>query len=170
MKKVVLGLFVAAVVLMGAASAQAQVIKLSLWDDICIPNEDYTGGLELAIGTQTREVEGVQLALIYAQADKFTGVQWGLVNNTNDGLGVQWGFVNLAQDMKGVQLSAVNWTKGNLMGVQWGWVNYADNVTGVQFGLVNWANTMKGVQLGLVNVIKNNTMFLPVFVFFNFCF
>ena len=168
MKKVVFSLV--AVLMLCAASAQAQVFKLSLWDDICVPNGDYTGGLEIGIGTQTKEVEGVQFAFIYAQADKFTGVQWALVNNTDDGLGVQWGFVNIAKEMKGIQLGGVNWTKGDFTGVQWGWVNYADNATGVQFGLVNWTNTMKGVQLGLVNVIKNNSMFLPVFVFFNFCF
>lgn len=154
MKKVVLSLV--AVVMLCAAAQAAQPIKLSLWGPICVPNGDTTTGLEIAIGTQTQEVKGVQLALIYAQADKFTGAQLGFVNNTNDGLGIQYGCVNLAQDMKGAQLGFVNWTKGSMTGLQWGLVNYTD--------------TMKGVQIGLVNIIKNNTMFLPVFVFFNFCF
>ncbi|MBO7610917.1 MAG: hypothetical protein J6T23_01755 [Elusimicrobia bacterium] len=154
MKKVVLSLV--AVVMLCAAAQAAQPIKLSLWGPICIPNGDTTTGLEIAIGTQTQEVKGVQLALIYAQADKFTGVQYSLVTNTNDGLGAQLGFVNLAQEMKGVQWGCVNWTKGKM--------------TGAQLGLVNYTESMKGLQLGLVNIIKNNTQFLPVFVFFNFCF
>ena len=168
MKKVVLSLV--AVFMLFAVSAQAQVVKLSLWGDICVPNEDYTGGLEIGIGSETQAVDGVQWGIIYSYAGKLQGVQLGIVNNSDDGIGVQWGLANIAQDFKGIQLGAVNWTKANFTGVQWGWVNYADNVTGLQFGFVNWANTMKGVQLGLVNVIKNNTMFLPVFVFFNFCF
>ena len=168
MKKVVLSLV--AVFMLFAVSAQAQVFKLSLWGDICVPNEDYTGGLELGIGSQTEAVDGVQWGIIYSYAGKLQGVQLGIVNNTDDGTGIQWGLVNLAQDFKGIQYGGVNWTKGEFTGAQLGFVNYADNVTGVQFGFVNWTNTMKGVQLGLVNVIKNNTMFLPVFVFFNFCF
>jgi hypothetical protein len=155
MKKVVLSLV--AVLMLFAVSAQAsQPIKLSLWGPICVPNGDTTNGVEIAIGTQTKEVNGLQLALIYAQADTFKGVQYSLVTNTNDGLGAQLGFVNLAQDMKGLQYGFVNWTKGNM--------------TGLQLGFVNYTETMKGVQIGLVNIIKNNTMFLPVFVFFNFCF
>ena len=154
MKKVVLSL--AAVLMLCAASVYAQPIKVSLWGPICVPNEDITKGLEIAIGTQTQEVRGLQLALVYAQADKFVGVQYALVNNTNDGLGAQLGFVNLAQEMKGIQWGFVNWTKGK--------------TTGAQLGLINYTESMKGLQLGLVNIIKNNTQFLPVFVFFNFCF
>ena len=153
MKRVVLSLV--AVVMLFAVSAQAQVFKLSLWDDICIPNGDYTGGLELGIGSQTQSVDGVQLGIIYSQAGKLQGVQLGLVNNTDDGIGVQWGLANIAQDFTGAQV---------------GFVNYAKETTGLQLGFVNYTETMKGLQLGFVNVIKDNKMFLPVFVIFNFCF
>ena len=153
MKRVVLSLV--AVVMLFAVSAQAQVFKLSLWDDICIPNGDYTGGLELGIGSQTQSVDGVQLGIIYSQAGKLQGVQLGIVNNTDDGIGVQWGLANIAQDFTGAQV---------------GFVNYAKETTGLQLGFVNYTETMKGLQLGFVNVIKDNKMFLPVFVIFNFCF
>ena len=153
MKRVVLSLV--AVVMLFAVSAQAQVFKLSLWDDICIPNGDYTGGLELGIGSQTQAVDGVQLGIIYSQAGKLQGVQLGLVNNTDDGIGVQWGLANIAQDFTGAQV---------------GFVNYAKETTGLQLGFVNYTETMKGLQLGFVNIIKDNKMFLPVFVIFNFCF
>ena len=153
MKRVVLSLV--AVVMLFAVSAQAQVFKLSLWDDICIPNGDYTGGLELGIGSQTQSVDGVQLGIIYSQAGKLQGVQLGLINNTDDGIGVQWGLANIAQDFTGAQV---------------GFVNYAKETTGLQLGFVNYTETMKGLQLGFVNVIKDNKMFLPVFVIFNFCF
>lgn len=152
MKKVLLVLL--AVVLLGGA-AQAQVIKLSLWGDICVPNEDYTGGLELAIGTETPAVDGVQLAFIYAQADKMRGLQSAIVSSTKDGQGVQWSVVNLADKFQGAQLGWVNWTK---------------DMKGLQLGLVNYTEEMKGIQLGFINIIKNNPSFLPAFVFFNFCF
>lgn len=168
MKKVVLSLV--AVFMLFAVSAQAQVFKLSLWGDICVPNEDYTGGLELGIGSETEAVDGVQWGIIYSKAGKLQGVQLGLVNNTDDGTGVQWGLVNLAQDFTGIQYGFVNWTKGEFTGAQLGFINYSKQVTGLQWGFVNYTETMKGIQLGLVNIIKNNTMFLPVFVFFNFCF
>ena len=152
MKKILLVLL--AVVLLGGV-AQAQVIKLSLWGDICVPNEDYTGGLELAIGTETQAVDGVQLAFIYAQTDKLRGLQSALVSSTKDGQGVQWSVVNLADQFQGAQFGLVNWSK-DVKGLQWGFINYTE--------------TMKGLQIGLVNIIKNNPTFLPVFVFVNFSF
>ena len=199
MKKVVLGLFVAAAVLMGAASAQAQVIKLSLWGDICVPNEDYTGGLELGIGSQTKAVDGVQLGIIYSQTNKLQGVQIGLINSTKEEIGVQFGLVNItesgigfqeglvniAQNFKGEQYGCINWTSEDLIGLQFGLldvikgtgkgaqigvVNYATEFKGLQLGVVNWAKTINGVQVGLINVIENKPNFLPVFVIFNFGF
>ncbi len=183
MKKVVLSLV--AVFMLFAVSAQAQVFKLSLWGNICVPNEDYTGGLEIGIGSQTQAVDGVQWGIIYSYAGTLRGVQLGFVNNTDNGTGLQWGLVNLAQDFKGIQYGFVNWTKGDftggqlgfvnfanqMTGLQWGFVNYADTAKGLQLGFVNWANNMNGgVQIGLVNVIKNKPNFLPVFVIFNFGF
>lgn len=167
MKKVVLSLV--AVMMLAAVSAQAQVFKLSLWDKICVPNEEYTGGLEIGIGNHTQEVKGVQFAFIYSKAEKFTGLQWSLVNNTDDGLGVQLGFVNLAEQMKGIQWGCVNWAKQEMTGAQLGFVNYAQKMTGLQWGFVNYTEQMKGIQIGLVNIIKNNPQFLPVFIIFNFC-
>lgn len=170
MKKLFFCLIAVTVLLGGAVSlSQAQVFKLSLWGDICVPKDSKTSGLELAIGTQTGEVEGVQLAFLYAQADKMQGVQWALVSKTSDGKGVQWSFVNLADKFQGAQFSAVNWSK-DVEGVQFGWVNNTDSMNGLQLGFVNITGQMKGLQLGLVNIIKNNPEFLPVFPFFNFCF
>lgn len=171
MKKVFLCLISIAVLLTGVVSvSQAQVFKLSLWGDICIPNESTTGGLELAIGTQTQEVSGVQLAFIYAQADELVGLQSALVSMTNDGQGIQWSFVNLSDKFQGGQLSAiVNWSK-DVTGLQLGWVNNSESMNGLQLGFVNIAGQMKGLQIGLVNIIKNNYEFFPVFPFFNFCF
>lgn len=170
MRKMYFCLMAVAVLLAGAANiSQAQIFKLSLWDDISIPNESKTTGLELAIGTQTEDVQGVQLAFIYAQADKFCGLQLALVSNTDNGCGVQMSFVNLAGDFTGGQLSAVNWSK-DVKGLQLGLVNKTEAMNGLQLGLVNITGQMKGLQLGLVNIIKNNPQFLPVFPFFNFCF
>lgn len=183
MKKVVLSLV--AVLMLVAVSAQAQVFKLSLWDTICVPNGDYTGGLEIGIGNNTQEVKGVQFAVIYAKANELTGVQMGLVTNNDSIKGVQWGFVNLSKEVTGLQWGCVNWTKGEVTGAQLGLVNYAETVTGLQWGCVNWSNESKGlklglvnytetmnggIEIGLVNIIKNKPNFLPVFVIFNFGF
>lgn len=108
MKKFMLVLL--AVALLGGVS-QAQVIKLSLWGDICVPNENYTGGLELAIGTETQAVDGVQLAFIYAQSDNMRGLQSALVSSTKDGQGVQLSCVNLAEKFQGAQFGFVNWSE-----------------------------------------------------------
>ena len=199
MKKVVLGLFVAAAVLMGTASAQAQVFKLSLWDKICVPNGDYTGGFELGFGTQTKAVDGLQLGIIYTQTDKLqgvqiglinstkeeTGVQFGLVNVTENGIGIQDGLVNVADNFKGEQYGCINWTSEDLIGLQFGLldvikgsgkgaqigiINYSKDFKGLQLGVVNWTETMNGVQVGLINVIENKPNFLPVFIIFNFGF
>lgn len=170
MKKIFFCLIAVTVLLsITAGVSQAQVFKLSLWGDICVPKEAKTTGLELAIGTQTREVEGVQFAFLYAQADEIKGLQCALASNTYDGKGVQWSFVNLADKFQGAQLSAVNWSK-DVEGLQLGWVNNTDSMNGLQLGFVNIAGQMKGLQIGLVNIIKNNPEFLPVFPFFNFCF
>jgi len=169
MKKVVFSLV--AVLMLVAASAQAQVFKLSLWGPICVPNGDYTGGLEIGIGSSTQEVEGVQFDFIYSRAEKLTGVQWGVVTIADEFTGVQLNVVGIAKEFKGLQWGGVNIASENFTGAQIGWVNYAKEFKGLQFGIVNWANTtMEGLQLGLVNVIKENKQFLPVFVIFNFCF
>lgn len=163
--------FIAVAVLLSVSAnlSQAQIFKLSLWDDICVPNETKTTGLELAVGTQTEDVEGVQFALIYAQAGKICGLQTALVSNADNGCGLQWSFVNLGHSFQGAQLSAVNWSD-DVKGLQLGWVNNAEAMNGLQLGFVNITGQMKGLQIGLVNIIKNNPEFFPVFPFFNFCF
>lgn len=183
MKKVVLSLV--AVLMLVAVSAQAQVFKLSLWDSICVPNGDYTGGLEIGIGSKTQKVEGVQFDFIYSRVGELTGVQFGLLSWADKFTGAQLGFVNIAEEFKGVQWGLVNYTKGSFKGVQLGFVNYAPEFTGVQWGFVNWSNEAKGlkfgfvnytetmnggIEIGLVNIIKNKPNFLPVFIIFNFGF
>jgi hypothetical protein len=120
-------------------AADATPVKLSLLPQICVPTAKVVHGLELGIiGAQSSEVQGVQLAWIYAKVDKkMVGLQSALVDIGSDVTGVQYGFYNGAKD-----------------------------VTGAQLGFINVTERLKGIQIGLVNIIKKGAP-LPVMVFVN---
>ena len=111
----------------------------------------------LAIGVvngSTGESAGLSIGLLN-YADSYTGLQWGLVNNTTgDFLGWQGGFC------LGLVGSVVNYTGGTLKGFQCGVVNYAGNLNGLQLGFVNYAEkSTAGVQIGIVNIMPENEWF-----------
>jgi hypothetical protein len=89
-----------------------------------------------------------------------SGLCIGLVNYGDKYTGVQWGIVNYEKgDFLGWQSAAVNYTDGMFTGFQSGWINYAGNLNGFQLGLVNIADQAKAaLQIGLVNIIQQNTM------------
>ena len=114
-------------------------VKLSLVPNVCVPAANTVHGLDFGIiGTQSKEVQGVQLSWIYNKVD-------------NKMVGVQSSLVDLA---------------GNVTGVQWGFVNSADSVNGAQLGFVNITGTLNGIQIGLVNMIKKGAP-LPFMVIAN---
>jgi len=143
MKKVlVLAGLVLSVLLSFAGSSFAAgttPVKLSLLPQICVPAANTVHGLDFGIlGTQSKEVQGVQLSWIYNKVD-------------NKMVGVQSSLIDLA---------------GDVTGVQWGFFNSADSVTGAQLGFVNITGTLNGIQIGLVNMIKKGAP-LPFMVIAN---
>lgn len=143
MKKVfVLVALICSVCLFSAGSSFAAgttPIKLSLLPQICVPAVNTVHGLDFGLlGTQSKEVQGVQLSWIYNKVD-------------NKMVGVQSSLIDIA---------------GNVTGVQWGFFNKADSVTGAQVGFVNITGTLNGIQIGLVNMIKKGAP-LPFMVIAN---
>ena len=123
-----------------------QGLTLSLWGE----NEQRSLALGLANGAVGRSA-GLSLGILN-YADSYKGLQWALVNYTNeDTFGWQGGF------FCGVVGSILNYTGGTMEGLQTGVVNYAGRLTGLQLGFVNYTEGADaGVQLGLINIIREN--------------
>jgi len=143
MKKVLVLVVMAFAVMMfstgSSFAAGATPVKLSLVPQICVPTAKVVHGLDLGIiGTESTEVQGVQLSWIYNKTDKkMVGLQSALVDIGSEVVGVQYGFYNDAK-----------------------------NVTGAQLGFVNITERLNGIQLGLVNIIKKGAP-LPFMVLAN---
>jgi hypothetical protein len=158
-KSLRLGLAIALVTLAvgNVFAADKTPVKVSLFPKLAYPLAQTVHGLDLGlIATQTKEVQGVQLAWIYGSTTKkMVGLQTGFIT-TNQG------------EVTGAELSFVALNDGKVTGLQYGFYNGAKNMTGLQLGFINVAETMKGVQVGLVNVIKTGIVPAMVFVNANF--
>ena len=144
-------------------------------------NIDEVKGLDFGLGSAAKEITGVQYDFIYANAkDTFTGVQWAYAYAvTPEFKGWQGAIFAQADRFVGLQSGAVTYTKQEFTGVQWGFVNlansfegaqlgfanYSKDVTGVQLGFVNYAEHIYGIQIGLANIARNG--FLPAMIFVN---
>jgi len=126
----------------------------------------------IQIFPETDTITGLRINLIYGRNASVTGLDWGLINHTTDGITKAWqiGVVGLADsDFVGWQNNFGNVVNGNFKGLQLGVVNYANYAEGLQFGLINYAESMHGLQVGLVNIIKQDGAF-PVFPIVNWSF
>jgi len=148
-------------------SERIEGFSLSLWGEN--PQSAFALGF---VNGSTGESVGLSVGLLN-YAETYTGLQWGLVNNTaGDFDGWQGGF------FFGLVGSVVNYTGGTMSGFQCGVVNYAGNLNGLQIALVNYAERAEaGVQIGLVNVMPENEWFTelpdelaPGMVIVNWCF
>jgi hypothetical protein len=139
MKKIVMAMVVLAASAGMLFAGDVTPVRLALVPRVGVPAAQTVHGLDLGIlGDKPEEVQGLQLAFIYAGTSKnMVGIQSGFVSSATKGTGLQWGFYNTAEDF-----------------------------TGLQVGFINVADTLHGVQLGLVNVIKKNGA-LPFMVFVN---
>ena len=83
----------------------------------------------------------------------------GAINwNVGSSYGVQMGLVNADQDdFTGWAVGFVNYAR-KFTGFQLGCFNAVDEVTGYQLGLVNACEKMHGVQFGLVNLICSSKL------------
>lgn len=118
--------------------------------------------------SQSWDVNGFRLNLLYGRCQDMTGLDVGLVNHTvGSELGMGIGLVNYVEEnFTGLQIGLVN-TAFRASAIQIGFYNGADDMTGIQIGVINHTRLMRGLQIGLVNVIENNDLtVLPVVNFF----
>lgn len=173
-----------ALAVLPAGAADSSYFKLSFWGRaaVGVPNHiERVTGLDLGVGSSAQNVTGVQLDVLYANAEqRARGVQWSfgfsraddlrgyqtaLYGQTRTGAGAMNAFVNSSlESFSGVQLGWLNIAQ-QFEGVQLSFVNYAADMNGLQFGLVNYAQTIKGLQIGLLNLARNG--WLPVMVLVN---
>lgn len=94
-----------------------------------------------------------------------TGAAFGLFNwHEGEDIGVNFGVVNITNNVRGLNWSAVNFAKGHTV-ADVGVVNVSDS-SNFQLSFVNITQRIEGLQLGLLNCASNG--FLPCFVLFNF--
>jgi len=115
-------------------------------------------GIEIGVFNRVHAADqsdswGFQLAVLNdTDNTRYTGVQLGLVFNSNTGdvNGLQIAIGNTARDMDGIQISLGN-SANNVDGAQLSVVNSARDVHGVQLAAFNIANNVRGVQIAVVN-------------------
>lgn len=160
MKKTLLTL----VSLLGAlgfsANAQdsARAIELSVWSPV-------------QLGSETDDVKGLRLNLLYAKNNNLSGVDLGIGVGylTGDFVGIQYNFLGsvvegdgagwqtalytrTVGEFRGLKGGLINLQGGDFYGWQAGFVSLADSkVVGLQTGLFNKAGDMRGLQFGFVN-------------------
>jgi len=118
-------------------------VKLSLWNEIDVPQDDTVRGIELGIGSYTPNMTGFIFDF--------------LVNKTDDAIGVQMAMITITTNITGLQLGLINVNNQDVYGAQIGLFNNAENVKGFQFGFVNLTTDIYGVQIGFINYIKQGT-------------
>jgi hypothetical protein len=164
MKKMMFGLVLAGLVVLGASAAEK--VRWPVW--FAFNNEEdvdvvglrvnlFSGtceqvtGMDLGFIGHSQYFNGFQLNLLRNDVtDSLAGWQIGLYNSAGlgDSLGLQTGLWNEAQTLKGFQV---------------GLVNLADYCTGLQVGLINRSEDMHGYQIGLVNIIRGSDVpFCPL--------
>jgi hypothetical protein len=164
MKKMLLAVSVL-VLFVSSSFAATTPIKISIWDKIALPPADKVVGLELGLGSHTKDLTGVSLNLILSKSEDAGGIQYALVVLADKMKGIQSGFVSISgRSMSGIQLGFYNGAN-TMKGIQYGVINNANNFSGLQLGLLNMTNNMYGLQIGLINYIKNSS--LPFMVLIN---
>ncbi len=169
------------------AIAQTKPFNLSLTPEVAVyPRSETIKGVTLSIWGENQQTS-LALGFVNGSTGKSAGLSVGILNYAESYKGLQWGLVNYTEDdfsgwqggpFVGLLLSAVNYTGGNMTGLQLGAVNYAGQLSGLQVGLVNYAEKAEaGVQIGLVNIIPQNEWFTnlpqelaPAMIFVNWRF
>ncbi|HBM15353.1 MAG TPA: hypothetical protein DD381_03270 [Lentisphaeria bacterium] len=157
------------------------------WNDS--GTNQVVNGFELALASQSRNVNGLQIAiLIYNNyrgsgvqlaylnwGDNYGGVQIGAANWFSKSAGVQIGVLNAADaNCNAYQFAAVNVNTINGKGAQFGAINSSSNFDGFQLGVLNIDDDLnvpgraasKALQIGLINYMSDG--FIPFMILFNF--
>jgi hypothetical protein len=130
---------------------------------------DVTGvDFGLLAYSEMKSLNGVALSLFPTAnriSGEMNGVVFGVLNwHEGQDTGVNFGIVNKTNEVKGANLAAVNIADGHTS-FDLGVFSKSDSSV-VQLGLVNVTEKIEGVQIGLLNCAKNG--FLPCFIFVNF--
>lgn len=159
-----------------AVTAADRPFQASLTPDwaICEQSDAITG---LAINLWgCNEAHAIALGLINGSFGQSGGFSLGAFNYADRYHGVQGGLLNAASDLDGCEVGFVNYVTDDCKGWQLGFGNYAGRLSGVQVGFVNMAaQTDTGLQVGFVNLIPQNRRWFgglpnelaPVMVFLN---
>lgn len=158
-----------AALLAGGAIAQTRPFNISLTPEIAVYDRTTDiRGITLSIWGENPQ-KSLALGLVNGATGNSAGLSIGIMNYADSYKGLQWGIVNYTENdflgwqggpFAGLLVSAVNYTGGTMSGLQLGAVNYAENLTGVQAGLVNLAaGSGPGVQVGVVNLMPQNAWF-----------
>ncbi|MFA7368064.1 MAG: hypothetical protein WC334_00320 [Kiritimatiellales bacterium] len=153
----------------GGAAAETRPFNLSLVPDTAVYNRtERIEGLTLSIWGENPQT-ALAVGIVNGSTGASAGLSLGVLNYAGSYRGVQWGLVNYTEQNLsgwqggfgfGIAVSALNYTGGDLLGLQTGVVNYAGRLSGLQIGLVNYAATVDdGVQIGLVNIMPQNEWF-----------
>lgn len=124
-------------------------------------------GMDTGVVGNTEKFNGLQVNLVNSSVMKMNGVQAGLCNMVGREDRLEIGKAN------GAQLGWVNVSNGDFSGAQVGVANLSDNaICGIQIGAINSSDDSNAAkrgncfQLGVLNFNKSG--FLPFFVLFNF--
>lgn len=129
----------------------------------------HVSGLDIPVGlSELDSMKGVNLPLFIGAnhiRNEMVGVSLGLFNwHEGTDTGLNWGLVNLTNDVNGLNVGAVNYSTGDTV-VDFSVANISES-SNVQLGLLNVTDDLDGIQIGLLNCAQNG--FLPCFPIFNF--
>ncbi|UJF18874.1 phaC PHA synthase [Vibrio sp. SS-MA-C1-2] len=118
--------------------------------------------------SETNTTTGLNFGLFFGASKvntSMTGASLGLFNwNTGQTNGLNFGLVNMTNNVKGLNFGTINYSEGNTL-VDFGLGNISQEST-VQFGFFNMTKKIDGVQIGLLNCADNG--FLKCFPIINF--
>ncbi|MBR4190642.1 MAG: hypothetical protein IKQ55_11870 [Kiritimatiellae bacterium] len=126
---------------------------LLAWQAACIANyAEDAFGIQTAIAYNriNDSLSGMQFGAANFAGELKHGLQIGIFNRAGPP-----GAFDRVQN--GIQFGVVNWSD-NISGTQLGLWNRAPDIHGLQLGLVNTATTLHGLQLGLLNFVSESTL------------
>lgn len=162
MKKLLsIALILAAMTKMQAGDAGLQI---SLIPSIALERPDATiHGLSLNLLCGQNRQQGLTFGFYNIITGDSSGFAYGAINYSDSYTGVQWGILNLTQNkFTGWQFGGVNYAGMEFKGLQSGIINIADHCTGLQLGVFNYTDSLKGLQIGALNIASQNPWFSNV--------
>lgn len=99
------------------------------------------------------EFNGLSLSAMNWHQGKDTGLNVGIVNNTQYVKGVNLGAINLSNTVAGANIGFINYSQ-KLSLIDFGGMNVA-KAAKFQFGLINVAENLQGLQIGIINYAEN---------------